>query len=310
MTDKVSPLPEPPSTSATQPGRLKLAAETTRQTTKWILTAAAGLGSVLIAGLPFGDLGRLTAWTSTFWIASTAVIIALAAVGVVLAMASRVLTVRYQTLRQVVEEQGAAEERKPHFQADVTSKLIRAVQLEKDELYAGVAADPRDLFRQIRDQARDRRTARETGRPVPDQAGQSSPDELKQAAEHTADFADYWETNRRYKALLRSLPPAATFIVIGVLTFTLAINRSAAPKVSLNQTPLPVEIIFSPAGQSWAGHALGCNRTRLPAIAIGGTLDAAEVVIDDKLGCHASRFVVTKDRGIVVPTASSTPSPR
>jgi hypothetical protein len=301
---------EPMTDPTSAPSRLKLAAQTVRQTTKWILTITAGLGSVLIAGLRFGDLGHLAAWTPTFWIALAGVSVALTTVGFVLAMASRVLTVRYQTLRQVVAAQQAAEEGKPLMPAGVTSKLIQAIQREEDELYAGFADDPRDLLRQIRERDSARQTARATGLPPREQAEQNPLDELRKAADRTADYADYWETDRRYKLLLQSLPAAGAVIVIGVLTFTLAINRSAAPKVSLNQTPLPVEIIFSPTGQSWAEHALGCKPARLPGIAIGGTLDAAEVVVDDGLGCHASRFVVTSGRGIVIPTTSSTPASR
>src|SRR5437870_2857269 len=84
-----------------------------RQTTKWIITAAAALASVIIVGLRFPDVGRLSPSSVAYWLALGGTLLALLGVGAVVWRASLVLLIRYRTLREVLLALESAERESP-----------------------------------------------------------------------------------------------------------------------------------------------------------------------------------------------------
>jgi hypothetical protein len=197
-----------------------------QETTKWLLTVFAALGSVLLAGLRFSDLGRLTPWSRPFAAALLSGGAALGAVGVILWKASQLLASHYASLRQVLEEEATTDKQDAHgrLPAHVTSELIRAIEGESNFLYRGVATDRRHLFEQlleatdelviVRQDSSNEDQEQQTPQRLSERlratlktilpTGESHEDvlvkriaELNEAADRVVDFADYWVNAQR-----------------------------------------------------------------------------------------------------------------
>jgi len=223
--------------------RLQATTETLRQTTKWILTVAAGLGSVLVAGLRFSDLGHISTSDSRFWIASACVLIGLTAIGLVLWQASRLLIGSFDTLRELLVVKREAEKKTPSLPAEVTNPLIRAIQEEREYLFGGVAGNLTDLYGRIRHASKDdRRAAATETLAVAATGGQAvSADTeaeaaaaaaqgsdlrgLKRTAGTVVDFANNWTTKRQFSKLLQIILIAVPILAFAIVGFAYEVDH-------------------------------------------------------------------------------------
>lgn len=192
------------------------ATQTLRTTVRWLITAAAAVGGALVAGLgvkglgplSFNDWPRLTA-------ATLGMVAALASVGYMITRASRILTDEWITLAQL----SLAE-----FQAKVRESatlrgLFRELDDYKDELYADVADNIPELYARLQ-------AANKVDRERPSQSFDAAKESaaLRPAVGAVVQFANYYSTREKYKALNRQLAGAAGVVVIGMFAFGYATN--------------------------------------------------------------------------------------
>ena len=77
------------------PSPYQQATESIRAAARWLMTAFAAVGGVLVAGVPLSDLGRLEVRSARFVLAVSAVAVALVAIGYMIRTVARVFTARY-----------------------------------------------------------------------------------------------------------------------------------------------------------------------------------------------------------------------
>src|SRR5215472_4072299 len=100
MTDsKLLPLDSvsPASDSSAVPSPFQQGIADLHTTARWIVTALAGVGGVLVAGVPLAGIGGLPDLTADV-IALSGLAVALIAIGVMIPMVSKVFTTPYITL--------------------------------------------------------------------------------------------------------------------------------------------------------------------------------------------------------------------
>lgn len=297
-----------------QPLPLRASTEALRDTTKWILAVFAGLASVLLAGLRFGDVGGVEPWTGRFYLAAGATAAALAAVGCILWQAALLLSGRYETLRQLVETVERTETENPSVDAMYTNPLIGAIEDEQQYVYQGTAANLRDLFEQLRESNEYLLRARAPGsntNAAELRAHQERRLVLSDTAARVVDYAEHWVTKRRFQLLMRTMLGGGAVVATGIFLFAMAVSDRQAT-VPVKTGPVPVRIFFTEAGKGWMDGKAHCRPSVLNGVAVGGTLTKPEVVIPEgaALGtatCSASRFTLSRDLGVAVPMAATTP---
>lgn len=289
-------LPEPPSA----PGRFRASTETLRETTKWLVAVFAALGSVLVAGLRFGDVGRLDLGTGPSYLAIAGATFALIAIGYVLFSAGRVLVSQYYTLRQVLQTAEEQEEKNKALPAQLSHEMIREIEREKDYLFSWTgAATLQELYRELRSTS-ERLVILRRDQPLAQQDEQrlrARRQELQDAMDGVADFADHWVTKERFRHLLWSVGVSAVAATVGIFLFSVGASRADVPV----RAPTNVTVFLNGAGQRWVQAHLGCKTSVLKAVAVGGDLAEPEVVVPAGSGCDARRFVVSGDLGVAVP---------
>jgi len=77
------------------------ATETLRSTARWLLTAAAGVGGLLIAGLQLTSLGSLSLTAWRLWVGVGGVLLAVCGVAYLITRTSQLLTNEWITLAQL-----------------------------------------------------------------------------------------------------------------------------------------------------------------------------------------------------------------
>jgi hypothetical protein len=202
--------------STTPAATFAAATETLRSTVRWLLTAAAGVGGILVAGLQLASLGSLSLTQWRLWVAVGGVLACTAGVVLVMTRTSQILTDDWITLAQL--SIGDFQARLDGAETD--PGLQQEIEVYKHELYAHVAADVPQLYQRLIEANGHARTADPGGSATKDAA------ELRDAAENVVQFANYYETRQKFKALSRRLVCAVAAIVFGVLLFAYAANPS------------------------------------------------------------------------------------
>jgi hypothetical protein len=274
-----------------------------QDTTKWLLTAAAALGAVLLAGLQFSDLGRLRPWGVAFTTALVGSGLALLGVGVILWRASRLLTFHIDSFREVLAEAEQAERRHGVRHAEMVSELINSVEGEAAFLYRGVAKDRRELFRELREVTQQLYQLRRTPASItPSQeelAVKARVDELSAATTRVVEYADYWLTRQDFRRLLWWLYGAGALIAVGIVMFATAITHDDHA-VPITQ-PMPMQVFLTDEGSKVIGQQLDCSIAVLAGQAVAGDLREPEIVVAAKPPCRAGRFRLNPDFGVGVP---------
>jgi hypothetical protein len=209
-------------------GRYVRATDAHRAAAKWLLAALAAVGAVLIAGLQVARLGGLepSSWARQVG-GLAAALLALLAVGYMIAATSRVFTDEWVTLAELADET-IDEELRPTPSAQrlrLLEDLRAKIDNERQLLYRHVADSVPDLHRVLR-------RANDAARAAGSQPAQRA--DLARAlawvrlvratAGEVTDCANYHRT----RVLLRRLRPrlawGAALTVVAVLVFAYATN--------------------------------------------------------------------------------------
>jgi hypothetical protein len=219
-----------------------------RTSARWLLTAAAAVGGVLVAGLQLTDLSKLDgAQWPRLVIACGAIFAAIAAIGFIIWKTSIVLTDEWTTLAQLHVERFSQTIRQGPSNRREREKfaMMREIQdglvVNQDELYAHVAADVSELSHLLGETATAARH---------DAAKSDEVASLRKAAEAVVQFANYQRTRRHFQGVRRSLVWTAAVVVLGVGAY--AYTASAG-----NATPLP--------DKSTAPQSTPAQSTRAPS---------------------------------------------
>ncbi|WP_143162847.1 hypothetical protein [Couchioplanes caeruleus] len=205
------------------------------------MTAAAGVGAVLVAGLQLTGLGSLGSQEIPRLVAAFAgLVVALTGVGYMVLRASQILTTEWVTLadiekdifdhrvRQSAQRQsggsrpkfgdriGRLRDRRYRLRAAMIEGLKERLEFIAEELFGSLATSVPDLYAQLAD-------ANEAARGAPDSAPARSA-ALQQAAGTVVAFANFYITKEWFKVLRRQLAAASAVVIAGVLVFAYAAN--------------------------------------------------------------------------------------
>jgi len=221
-------------------GSYAAATQALRTTARWLLTAAAGVGGALVAGLQLTSIGSLgvSDWPRLV-LAVGGLMTALVAVGYVIFRASRLLTDEWITLAQLALNEFDQLLRNPTTrrekqQSQMLRGLFAQLEVYKHELYAHVAQDVTDLYWRLQ-RANDAARGTSGGRrrrfrvQDPDSVALA----LREAAGTVVQFANHYMTREKFKVLRREIARGTAVVVVGVLIFAYAANP---PKDSTQRT--------------------------------------------------------------------------
>jgi len=213
-------------------GRYARATESLRAAAKWLLAALAAIGGILLASLQLTKLGSLggAEWPRLAT-AVTAAVLALAAVGYMIAATSRIFTDEWVTLADLDDEafdrllQDPSSSRKAARRVKLLKDARARIDNDRQELYAHIAVSVHDLYRELREA---NEAAREAGRAATSEA------ELARALAHASlvravvnevtDCANYHRTRLILRNLRPRLAAATAITVAAVLVFAYAAN--------------------------------------------------------------------------------------
>jgi hypothetical protein len=254
------------------------ATQAIRSTVRWLLTAAAGIGGVLVAGLQLTSLGALSVkddWPRLI-AAVAGLAVALVGVGYTIFRTSKVLTDEWITLAQVsdTEFQATLATKDPQKFKIITG-LMDELRLYKYEMYAHVAESIPALYAKLIDStdelrakaqdqpsARSQQIARSMLRPTWTSRLQSfrrtkhersaedlakSTATIREAVDRVVGYANYYYTRARFTELRKALAWSGAAIATGVLVFAYAANppkpetppASATPASASPASPTP-----------------------------------------------------------------------
>jgi hypothetical protein len=216
-----------------------------RAAARWLLTAAAASGGVLIAGLQLTGLGSLGAedWPRLL-IACLGLGAGLGAVGYLVFQASLMLTDEWITLAQLDMEMinrqlAGPGRRRDRRRLERIRKIRDELERYQDELYGSVADSISDLYRRLIE-------ANKNARQSPSPAHASEAAELKDAVDTVTQAANYSYARLAFAALRQHLIWAGAVSVAGIVIFAYAANppshaaRSTPPRLpAVHGSPSP-----------------------------------------------------------------------
>jgi hypothetical protein len=238
------------------------ATQSLRTTARWLLTAAAGVGGVLVAGVQLTDLGGLDGkeWPRLL-VASIALLAALTAIGFMIWKTSAVLTDEWITLAQLqVERFRQTARQKPGNRRErdlwaTMGEILDRLMVYQDELYADVATDISDLSSRLGD-------ANAQARRDPSKITEAAP--LRSAANAVVQFANYTRTRRQLEKARRSMAWAAVVVVFGVGVYAYAANPPQPQPAGTHRTSSP-STSPSPSPSGTRGSAAPSGTTGVPS---------------------------------------------
>ncbi|MDI6105890.1 hypothetical protein QLQ12_45695 [Actinoplanes sp. NEAU-A12] len=272
-----------------------------RATARWIITAAAGVGAVLVAGVPLTGLGRLDGLDLVFAIAALGA--ALCAIGTAIAMVARVFATPYVTLESLHQNH-----RKSAGGGDKNpvGATIQAIGLVREELFADQAEHIGKLYERLESvNAALRAPPRQWPwrRVIPHDVQVRELAELRVAVSRVVDFANHDAIRRQFVGLYRRLAAAAVVTTLGVGVYAYLASRPADPDLVTKPTPVLVSIPVGDAIRTQLGPR--CPLGRVPAVAVSGFLRQPTVVTIPTAECLGARFKVPA--GTVVVPAKELP---
>jgi hypothetical protein len=197
-----------------------------RAAARWLLTAAAGSGGVLVAGVQLTGLGSLGAgdWPRLL-IACLSLAAGLGAVGYLIFQTSLMLTDEWITLAQLDLEMINGQLADPGRRSDRRRlERIRKIRAElenyQDEFYGSVADSISDLYRRLIE-------ANKNARESPSPAHAKEAAELKDVVDTVVQAANYSYARMAFAALRQHLIGAGAVFVAGIVIFAYAANPPA-----------------------------------------------------------------------------------
>lgn len=268
-----------------------------RTTAQWLVTASAGVGAAIVAGLALKSIGGLHDLRLVGAVA--AAIIGVAAVAVAIWFISNVLMPigtapndlkngeDFKPLRDKVQSDPGllrGEGVPSHDVPGLLSAYDQVSQRARDE-YAALISDP------TKDQG-------------PYQAASGRLDQVGAVLTAIEGLGIYLAVTKRFKTARLALLLAALVATGAAALFAYCTNppkaTSSAATTTSEVTAAPiVQVHLTSAGSQSLAPELGtrCDLSRLRAVIVGGTTAAPELVTLPAPGCHARRFTLTSSFG-------------
>lgn len=243
------------SDSASRAAGYAAATETLRSATRWLLTAAAGGGLALVAGLQLTNVGSLSVADWPRLVATGAgLVTALTAAGYMIWRTSQLLTNKWITLAQLYLERFEHRLRNSPRNRDkrlgeALDRIYDDLQVYKDELYGDVADSVSELYLELQ-------KVNATARTHPLFVRGRRLTALRDAVNTVVQAANYFYTRENFDALRIQFARSTAAFAVGVVVFAYASNPpkpGPAPKAG-QQTVHATPATFSSArvrGTTW-----------------------------------------------------------
>jgi hypothetical protein len=199
------------------------ATDNLRTATRWLLTAAAGAGAVIVAGLQLTSIGSLdlSEWPRLA-AAGAGLTAAFGAVAYMIFRTSRLLTDEWITLAQLQLDQFNQQLRNSNRARDkrryaAIDRICEELQGYQDELYGSVADSIPDLYARLIE-------ANTVARKNPTAEHAQTAADLKSAVDTLVQAANYSYTRADFTLLRRHLARAGAVFVAGAVIFAYAAN--------------------------------------------------------------------------------------
>lgn len=264
-------------------GEIKKANAELRATAKWIVTSFGAVGAILLSGIQFSNLGKLTADVSDSRVVAAIVGVALGALGVSNAIwfTSAVLAPTVNSFRSIEKHE------------KVVRRVLddrELVGLNYQELKDGIAEADRALLE-----------AREVNQRDAAHAERMKWEESKRAALFVIGTEILAE---RYRRARRAVVFGVALAAVGLGLFAWGANPPDGEKpptpavaVVLGQAPVLVDVHLTRTGVRGLAKSRGCSRSDFKALIIG---PKRELVTVPTPTCKSVRFVLTTDLGLAV----------
>lgn len=221
-------------------GSYAAAAENLRTATRWLLTAAAGAGTVLVAGVQLTSIGSLGPGDWPRLIAAASGLAAgLGAIGYMIFQASLLLTDKWITLAALEMEEVRQllwnpVRRRDRRRLDELERIKEELENYQDEFYGSVADSIPDLYRQLID-------ANKKARESPSTEHAQTAADLRRTVDTLVQAANYSYIRSGFAALRRRLALAGAVFTAGIVVFTYAANppKSASAGPAAGPTAVP-----------------------------------------------------------------------
>jgi hypothetical protein len=199
------------------------ATDNLRTAARWLLTAAAASGAVMVAGLQLTSIGSLGPGDWPRLLAAAGGLTAgLGAVGYMIYHASLLLTDAWITLAQLVLEPFSQQlrdssSRRDRRRAGEIVRIRTEIESYQDEFYGSVADSISDLYRRLIEA---NKKARESPSPEHSQTAAN----LKRTVDTLVEAANYSYARAEFAVLRRRLTEAGAVFVAGIVIFAYAAN--------------------------------------------------------------------------------------
>ncbi|MBV8996662.1 MAG: hypothetical protein JO287_23830 [Pseudonocardiales bacterium] len=293
--------------------------EAVQTATRWLVGAAAAVLAVLLAGVQLSSMGQLASeQPGRLVVAVIACVVGLAAVGIILVLAARVLVSPGWTLGKLahLELQHKWQDHWLRSELEAQRGLLDPDEdIEPDRLYRrhrrllvawfqlqeqGHTSLPDDLNT-------DHDSAQQDYLVTNDhdvERLRSRLEEVTAVTERIATAANLADTRRRYRFLVQTLPIIGVLPVIAVPVFAWATTLKPEPAIT---TPTAIHITFvrDRSVLQQAGLPADCAGRDINAIAVDGSLPHPIVVSTSDPRCILNQVRITPSLGTAVPTLPS-----
>ena len=228
------------------------ATDNLRTATRWLLTAAAAAGAVMVAGLQLTSIGSLGPGDWPRLIAAAVGLAAgLGAVGYMILQASLLLTDEWITLAQLElepfkQQLRDSSRRRDKRRSEEIDHIYNELQNYQDEFYGSVADSISDLYHRLIEANKKARKS-----PSPEHAQTAA--DLRRAVDTLMQAANYSYTRSGFAALRRRLARAGAVFAAGIVLFAYAANppkpaakSTATGHAAVQGSPAPKSTIAPP----------------------------------------------------------------
>lgn len=297
-------------------------------TVKWIVSSAAVVLGVLVAGLQLTHIGELT--SDRLFAAMTAYLVAVFAVGTILVRAARVLvkpglTVSDLALRELRARTRAVDAAKGDLArvqpASTQDPLLAAIARSRRELLPGAPSDldlqafyrAHVIMTEAWQKVSSGGTATVDGisyrgsQPSEVAALRARLDESLARADKLIDAAHLYLAQGEYRRLLRWLVVTGVVVTLAVPAFALANYRDQAEEGTKVAFPIATTVLMqgTPKDLRKTGLPPACRQGEVSGTAVGGTYAKPLVIITAPATCRGARLLVTPKVGVAVPSWAS-----
>ncbi|GAA2468550.1 hypothetical protein Ahu01nite_002420 [Winogradskya humida] len=275
-----------------------------RDSVKWVMTATAAVAGALVAGLQLTAIGRMEyCW---LFVAATAYIGAVSALGIILHKAAAVLLMPALTLSDLSERYVRAQQRvvSPSTEMDsvaapdpnAADPLLAALSKRRGVLLPGPRLDVQKLYHEFKELTASQQIRTLSVR------NSIRLQTIQQQATQLTRAANLYQAQAQYLRLRKTLGIAGSVVTLMVLAFAVSVGhqRPAVPAVT---TPMPVSVVLTGSDDALrnADVPLDCPRI-IAGMAIGGTFADPTVVTQPGYPrCPPMELHVTNDVGVAVP---------